>query len=92
MRAHLQQLAANTGRTDTRLSLTCPPGCLSVWSAFIQLSRTRPQGMEAGGITFAEIEAWQRLTGVALSPWELDTLVELDARLLGRAWAKEGEP
>jgi hypothetical protein len=45
--------------------------------------------MGVGGITFAEIEAWQRLTGVQLSPWELDVLTEIDARVLAQAGKKE---
>jgi hypothetical protein len=44
--------------------------------------------MGASGIAFAEIEAWQRLTGVQLSPWELDALTEIDARVLAQAGKK----
>lgn len=45
--------------------------------------------MGVGGITFAEIEAWQRLTGVQLSPWELDVLTEIDARVLAQVGQKD---
>ncbi len=79
----------NTGRVDERLLLECPRGCESIWSAFAQLGRSRPRGLGVGGIAFAEIEAWQRLTGVRLSPWELDVLTEIDARVLAQAGKKE---
>jgi hypothetical protein len=42
-----------------------------------------------GSISLIEIEAWQRLTGVRLSPWELDVLTEIDARVLAQAGKKE---
>jgi hypothetical protein len=88
LRQHLQRLAANTGRADERLFIECPAGCKAIWSVFAHLGRTRPRGMGASGIAFAEIEAWQRLTGVQLSPWELDALTEIDARVLAQAGKK----
>jgi hypothetical protein len=89
LRHHLQQLAANTGRTDERLFLDCPAGCRAIWSVFVHLGRTRPRGFGVGGIAYTEIEAWQRLTGVQLSPWELDVLTEIDARVLAQAGKKD---
>ena len=89
MREHLQRLASSTGRTDERLLLECPAGCRTIWSVFSQLGRTRQRGMGASGIAFTEIEAWQHLTGVRLSPWELDVLTEIDARLLWQHGQKE---
>jgi len=41
--------------------------------------------MGASGIPFSEIEAWQRLQGVTLTPWELDVLIEIDRIALNRA-------
>lgn len=81
----------NTGRADERLarSAECPRGGESVWQAFCQLGRTRARGLGAGPITFVEIEAWQRLCGVILSPWELDTLIAVDAHVLGVAAEKD---
>lgn len=89
MRQHLQQLANSTGRVDERLLQFCPRGCEAIWAAFAQLGRTRPRGFSAGGIQYAEIEAWQRLTGVALSPWELETLTEIDSKVLSQAAQKD---
>lgn len=47
--------------------------------------------MGVGGIPFTEVEAWQRLTGVRLSPWELDVLTEIDARVLAQVGKKESK-
>ena len=88
LRTHLQRLAANTGRVDERLTLECPAGCAAIWVAFAQLGRARPAGFGASGIPWSEIEAWQRLMGVNLSPWELSTLVDLDSRVLSKARSK----
>ena len=41
-------------------------------------------------ISLQEIEAWQRLYGVRLTAWELDTIIELDAIFVGRASKKKG--
>ncbi len=89
MRAHLQALARNAGRVDERLWLACPRGCQAIWSVFVHLGRTRPRGFGVGGISLIEIEAWQRLTGVRLTPWELDVLTEIDARVLAQAGKKD---
>jgi hypothetical protein len=44
--------------------------------------------MGVSGIAYSEIEAWQRLTGARLSPWELDTLTEIDARIIAKTSSK----
>ena len=38
--------------------------------------------MGANPIAIAEVEAWCRLQGVTLSPWELDTLLAMDSAAL----------
>lgn len=58
----------------------CPPAGLHIWGWFLELHRSRPMGgMDAGSITFSELEAWSRLTGAAPSPWEVEVLLALDA-------------
>lgn len=78
LRTHLQR-AAETGRIDDRLYNLCPKGGESLWSAYGQIGRSRPSGF--GGISavsLSEIESWQRLYGVTLTPWEIDTIIEID--------------
>ena len=83
LRTHLQRLRANTGSTDPRLQAAAtplPPTVATLWSAFVALSGTRMPVADGGmaPITFGEIEAWQRLTGVRLTPWEVETLLAVD--------------
>lgn len=79
---HLQRLADSTGRVDDRLALKAPRLGESLWGAFVQLSSTRQSGMGANPIAITEVEAWCRLQGVTLSPWELDTLLAMDSAAL----------
>lgn len=57
-----------------------PPAMRSVWWAFLQLHGARPSGgMGPSAIPPSEILAWQQLNGVELTPFEVDTLLALDA-------------
>lgn len=47
--------------------------------------------MGTGGVLFTEIEAWQRLNHITLSPWELDSLLELDRLVVANANKKAKE-
>lgn len=63
-----------------------PPGMRPIFDAFLELSGTRAPAMSgAAPITFSEIAAWQRVHGIRLSPWEIDTLRALDAVALNAA-------
>ena len=54
-----------------------------MWSVFLDLnSRRGNQGMGAVPIALADIVAWQTLTDVRLTPWEIDTLLQLDSAAL----------
>jgi hypothetical protein len=61
-----------------------------VWEAFCQIGRSRPAGMGAAAISQAEIRHWQDNYGVRLTPWELDTLIEIDAAFMAVAGKKKG--
>lgn len=79
LREHLQAAAKATGDTDPRLLRTVPAGCGALWGAFAELNGSRPLGMGAvGAIPLSEVEAWQRLNGVRLSPWEVETIIAMD--------------
>jgi hypothetical protein len=78
------QRAAEAGKVDERLFNECPRQGLALWSAYAQIGRSRGGGFGAAAVSFQEIEAWQRLTGVTLTAWELDTIIEIDAAFLRR--------
>ena len=80
LREHLQAAAAFTGTADPRLAAAPPAGAGLLWLAFCECAR--PVGMGPGAIPAAEIEAWQRLSRVSLTPWEVDTLRAMDRAAL----------
>lgn len=56
-----------------------PEAGLWLWNAFAVLSATRSYHMAGPNpITFAEIEAWSRLTRTPLEPHHVEVLRELD--------------
>lgn len=64
-------------------SLPLPPALTYLWNAFQRLSVRRPQnGMALSPIPWTEIEAFSRLTGLRLVPWEVDIIEELDGLLV----------
>lgn len=82
LRTHLQRLQTSTGRVDKRLAavrVPLPGAVAALWDAFAALSGTRAPAFEGmGPITCVELEAWQRLHGVAFTPWEAETLLAMD--------------
>ena len=56
----------------------------------MQLAASRRTGMGMSPLTLTDIDAWQRLNDVRLTPWELDTLIDLDAASMA-AIAKQKE-
>ena len=77
---HLQAAAAATGRADAALLHQVPSCGAALWDAFCEIASGRQGGMGPQPVPSTEIEAWQRLSGLRLSPWEVDTL-----RLMDRA-------
>lgn len=61
-----------------------PDGWGDVWGAFLDLNRTR----QDGPISWAEVDAHARLTGVPLSRIELQALRALDSAFLRHYAAK----
>jgi hypothetical protein len=80
----LQSAERQTGRTPEAL-LVVPliEAVEYLWQYFIQLSNVRTSnGFGPNGISFAEIYAWQQLTGQSLDCWELDVVLQLDQLFL----------
>ena len=89
LREHLQQVAAAGGPVDERLTPVPIPSALApLWMAFLQLATARGGGMGAQPIAVSDVDAWCRLSGARLTPWELDTLLLLDATALAAAARK----
>lgn len=70
----------------------CPPSLTYLWATFYRLSNRRgSNGFGVNPITWSELDAFTRLSGVRLTPWEIETVEMLDD--LYRAPAKtEPEP
>lgn len=81
LREHLQA-AARAGDVDERLVAQPPAAGAQVWEAFAELSASRPAGMGLSAVPHSELEAWQRLHGVRLTPWEIETLMAMDRAAL----------
>lgn len=68
-------------RAALEADLAAPPLPVSLrylWSAFIRLSDRRPVGMNVGLIPWSEIDAFQRVSGFRLTPWEVELIEMLD--------------
>lgn len=59
--------------------LPIPPGADELFALFWQLRRAAgSNGMAPNAISFSEVGAWQALTGVTLTPAEVDILLSMD--------------
>ena len=63
---------------------TLPDGCEALWPIFLELHSCRAIGMDAQRITYADIDAYQRVSGIALAQWELLAIRRADAAYLKR--------
>ncbi|MEQ8767213.1 MAG: hypothetical protein RL885_25100 [Planctomycetota bacterium] len=60
-----------------------PDGLQHVWEMFCRLSGRRRMGWSAPEpIGYLEIEAFARLHGLRLSPWQIDLIARLDSEFL----------
>lgn len=81
LREHLMAYQRQTGRQHPSVTdaPALPVGCSALWRDFMALHSSRPVGMAPGRITFGEIDAFQRVTGVCLAAWEVDAIRAADA-------------
>lgn len=79
LRGFLQWEAQASGKADPRLTAHPPVGCEFLWATYCELAVMRPSGMGMSPIPGIEYEAWQRMNGIALTPWEIDTLKAMDS-------------
>jgi hypothetical protein len=84
---HLLSIERQTGERP-QILLDAPPlpeGCEDLWHIFNQLHSCRGYGL--GGplrITYADIDAFQRVSGIRLQPWERDAIMRADTAFLKR--------
>jgi hypothetical protein len=87
-RAHLEHAArfSAPGAAEALAGPALPEEFADLWMGFVELgvSRPMPKGVPQR-FSYAELDAWARLTGRSLSPTEVAILRELDALWLAPA-------
>ena len=58
---------------------SCPAGFEGLLGTFHRLSRQRSRAMGPEPISHADIDAFQRLEGIPLRPWQVQVIEQLDA-------------
>jgi hypothetical protein len=67
-----------------------PPGCEELWHIFRELHACRGNnGLSIQRITYADIDAFQRVAGLKLAQWELNAIRKADLAFIAR-W-QEGQ-
>lgn len=81
---HLAQVWDRTGKEPERLRSApeLPVALYPLWDDFLALHRSRAVGMGTARITFADIDAWQRVTGAVLRPWQIEAIQRADDAFL----------
>lgn len=63
-----------------------------LWNVYHRLRRRCPAGMTVQPITFSDLLAFQRVTGMPLAPWEVTTIEALDDLYLAARLGSPPEP
>ena len=74
-----------TGRVHERLANApaLPAGCDLLWSDFLELHECRgSNGFAPSRISFADIDAWQRVQGIRLPAWRIAAIRAADSAFL----------
>lgn len=86
VRDHMEQVARAQGvDVDDLLERPqeLPETVAHLWVAFCQMSNARTSnGFGPNPLTYHDVEAWSRVTGVELTAWEIDVLKRLDVVFL----------
>jgi hypothetical protein len=91
LRKHLEEYEEMTGLTHPKMQdrPVLPRDAVPTWRAFQSLSHRRSYGM--GGpmpITWLDLDAYQRVTGESLRPWQIGAIEHLDGVFLEEASKK----
>lgn len=90
---HLAAVWDRTGVEPARLrdAPELPVSMLPLWEDFLELHQSRGStGFGPARIGFADIDAWQRVRGVTLAPWQVDAIRRADEAYLS-AISKRGK-
>jgi hypothetical protein len=81
---HLLAAQAQTGQTPQALldAPPCPDDCEELWRMFNDLHESRSWANGPGRISFTDLDAFQRVTGVTLQRWELEAIRKADSAYL----------
>lgn len=81
LRYHLEQVYRMTGEMPDRLKpVDCPDWLIYIWHDFLELNQSRgSNGFVANPISYQEIDCWNRLTGKAVTQFEVDTIKMIDS-------------
>ena len=77
---HLLAAQAQTGQTPQALldAPACPDGCEELWHIFDELHGCRSWANGPGRITYMDLDAFQRVTGLTLHRWEIEAIRRAD--------------
>lgn len=83
LREHLLAIQEQTGSVPEELeNIEISPAISYLLGFFYELSLSRQSGMGFCPITYAEIEAWNRLLQIELAVWEIKVIKQLDVIFL----------
>lgn len=91
---HLMAAERRTGQTPAMLAdaPACPAGCEELWRIFGELHSCRGStGFGPMRITYTDVDAFQRVSGVVLQPWERDAIRRADSAYLSD-WSERNKP
>lgn len=72
-------MAQQTGVMPAELDEPELPGCVAhLWHLFLELDSQRGGGFGPAPIGYPQLAAWQRVSGVSLTPWEAGALLAMD--------------
>lgn len=87
---HLLRAEEASGKTPQMLldAPACPAGCDELWTIFNELHSCRgSSGFGPQRITYTDLDAFQRVSGTKLQPWEIDAIQRADRAFLSD-WAE----
>lgn len=83
---HLAAVARATGKKVDENAPKLPHEMRYLWRTFVSLHRARgSNGWGPSPITWSDLDAYCRLTGVALDPWEVEAIRALDEAFMESA-------
>jgi hypothetical protein len=82
---HLLAVEEKSGQTPQALldAPLCPPACEELWRIFGELHSCRGNtGFGPMRITYTDLDAFQRVSGTTLRPWEREAIFRADKAYL----------